>query len=201
MDNPSEKPDRYLLKSARFIAQSAFESFIQPGFTVVDATMGNGHDTLSLCNLVGPEGKVFAFDIQEQALQNTRKLLEANGVAERAQLFCASHDRMADFVPPQVDLVTFNLGWLPGGNKNITTLLKTTRIAVDAALKLIRPLGLCVICVYPGHSEGDSERLYITDMLSHLTPQAFNVLHSRFLNAGPGAPECFQIQKQACTKI
>ena len=67
--------------------------------------------------------------------------------------------------------------------------------ALDAALSLLKPLGLALICVYPGHAEGERERQELTAYLSALPPQRFNVLHQRFLNAGPGAPECFTVQK------
>lgn len=188
----------YMLKSARFIAADCLRRFLQPGDRVIDATMGNGHDTLFLCDLVGEQGHVFAFDIQEQAVENTRlRLLEAH-MLHRASLFCCGHERMGDFIDTPVQAAVFNLGWLPGGNKAITTQWTTTEIAVDQALELLEEEGICVICVYPGHEEGEHERIQLERKLSGLRPQEFNVLHHRFVNAGMGAPECFVIQKQNC---
>ena len=186
----------YILRSARFIAADVFRQVIQPGDTVVDATMGNGHDTLTLCQLVGPEGKVYAFDVQPSAVENTKKRLEEAGVSDRAQLYCMGHEHILDQVEGPVSLVVFNLGWLPGGDKSITTLWETTEKAVRGALSLLKPLGVCVICAYPGHEEGDRERGYLMDLLAQLPPQQYNVLWHKFLNAGPGAPECFVIQRQ-----
>ena len=186
----------YLLRSARFIASDILERAIAPGDTVIDATMGNGHDTLFLCRLVGDEGRVIAFDVQPAAVESTRNRLEEAGVSNRAQLHCLGHQHMAEIVTGPVDAVVFNLGWLPGGDKAVTTLLDTTKQAVSYALSLLRPLGICLICCYPGHQEGDREREYLMDMLAKLPPQQYNVLWHKFLNAGSGAPECFVIQRQ-----
>lgn len=186
----------YELRSARFLAADLLSRAVQAGDTVIDATMGNGHDTLFLCQLVGESGRVYAFDVQKEAVENTRKRLADAGVLDRASLFCLGHECMAEKVPGPVSAAVFNLGWLPGGDHSVTTRWETTKKAVESALALLRPLGVLVICAYPGHAEGDRERAALTDFLSALTPQQFNVLHHRFLNAGPGAPECFAVQKQ-----
>ena len=184
------------LRSARFLAADCLRRFLLPGDTAVDATMGNGHDTELLCALTGENGHVFAFDVQPQSVENTRKRLEEAGLLDRATLLCEGHERMAECVSAPVQAVVFNLGWLPGGDKRVTTQWETTEAAVSQALDLLSPQGICVICVYPGHAEGDRERERLGEYLASLRPQAFNVLHQRFLNAGPGAPECFIIQKQ-----
>ena len=186
----------YELKSARYLAADVLSRAVAPGDTVVDATMGNGHDTLFLCELVGEEGRVYAFDVQAQAVKNTKKRLEEAGVLDRATLFCLGHEHMAEKVPGPVSAVVFNLGWLPGGDHNVTTHWETTQKAVESALELLLPLGVLIICAYPGHAEGDREREALMALLSSLPPQRFNVLWHKFLNAGPGAPECFVIQKQ-----
>ena len=186
----------YELKSARYLAQEALSRAVGPGDPVIDATMGNGHDTLFLCRQVGENGRVYAFDIQEQAVEATRRLLRENGCAERAVLFHAGHERMAELVTEPVQAVVFNLGWLPGGDHGVTTRWETTETAVRSALSLLRPMGVLVLCAYPGHPEGDREREALTGLFSGLSNREYNVLHQRFLNAGPGAPECFIIQKQ-----
>ena len=187
----------YTLRSARFLAADCLRRFLLPGDSAIDATMGNGHDTQLLCELVGENGRVYAFDIQEQALQNTRQRLEEAGLLPRAALFHTGHEHMAEYVKNPVQAVMFNLGWLPGGDKSITTRWETTRSAIGQALDLLAPEGICVLCVYPGHAEGSNELTQITEMMSALRPQEYNVLHHRFINAGPGAPECFVIQKQS----
>ena len=191
----------YELKSARFIAADCLRRFLHAGDIAVDATMGNGHDTRMLCELVGESGHVYAFDIQEQAVENTRRLLDEAGLSARVTLFPYGHETMTAHVPAPVQAVMFNLGWLPGGNKTVTTRWETTRSAVLQALNLLDEQGICVICVYPGHAEGDRERRQLTELLQALRPQDFNVLHHCFLNAGKGAPECFIIQKQIGAKF
>lgn len=186
----------YELRSARYLAADILRQAVQPGDTVVDATMGNGHDTLFLCRLTGPEGQVFAFDVQAQAVENTRKRLEDEGVLDRARLFCLGHEHMAEHVREGIAAAVFNLGWLPGGDHSVTTHWETTRQAVESAMALLKPMGVLVICAYPGHAEGDRERAALTALLGALPPQRFNVLRQQFLNAGPGAPECFVVQKQ-----
>ena len=186
----------YELRSARFLAADVLRQAIAPGDTAIDATMGNGHDTLLLCQLVGEGGRVYAFDVQPQAVENTKKRLEEAGVLDRASLFRLGHEHMAEKVPGPVSAAVFNLGWLPGGDHSVTTHWETTRQAVESALELLRPRGVLVLCAYPGHPEGDREREALMALLSSLPPQRFNVLWHKFLNAGPGAPECFVIQKQ-----
>ena len=185
----------YELKSARFLAEDVLRRVILPGDTAVDATMGNGHDTLMLCETVGPSGHVYAFDIQPQAVDSARTRLQEHGMADRASLFCIGHQEMDRYVPAPVRAVVFNLGWLPGGDHSVTTRWETTRCAVEKALDLLLPLGVLVICAYPGHPEGDRERSELAGLLAGLSNRQYNVLHQHFLNASPGAPECFVVQK------
>lgn len=184
------------LKSARFIAADCLRRFLLPGDRAVDATMGNGHDTLMLCELVGESGKVYAFDVQAQAVENTRLRLKEAGVEERAELHLCGHEHMSEYVKAPVQAVMFNLGWLPGGDKHVTTLWQTTKTAVLSALKLLEIGGICIICVYPGHEAGDYEREQLRQYLAAIRPQDFNIVHHKFINAGPGAPECYILQKQ-----
>lgn len=186
----------YVLRSARYIATDCLQQVVRPGDHVIDATMGNGHDTLMLARLVGEEGHVTGFDVQEAAVASSRRLLEENGMLGRCTLHVLGHEHMAEVVAGPVRAVMFNLGWLPGGDKSVTTLWETTRQAVAAALSLIEKGGVVTICAYPGHAAGDEERHELMAFLSALRPQEFNVLHHRFLNAGAGAPECFVVQKQ-----
>ena len=186
----------YVLRSARYLAADCLRQVVQPGDIVIDATLGNGHDTCILADLVGENGRVIGFDVQPSAVESTRRALQEQGLLDRCELHCTGHQHIPEYVKAPVRAAVFNLGWLPGGDKSITTHWETTRTAIAAALSLLMPMGVCTVCAYPGHAAGDEERAALMDWLSALRPQEYNVLHHRFLTAGPGAPECFIIQKQ-----
>ncbi len=185
----------YILRSARWIASDVLHQVVCPGDTVIDATLGNGHDTVMLAELVGETGRVIGFDIQPDAVERTRVRLTEQGLVARCELYAEGHQHIADRVKTPVRAAVFNLGWLPGGDKSITTHWETTHAAISAALALLEKGGVCTVCAYPGHAAGNEERHALVDWMKTLRPQVFNVLHHRFLNAGPGAPECFVIQK------
>lgn len=186
----------YELRSSRWIASDVLQQVIRAGDAVIDATLGNGHDTVMLAELVGESGHVTGFDIQRDAVERTSALLRDKGLLDRCTLYAEGHEHIAERLQGPVKAAVFNLGWLPGGDKSITTHWETTHTAIMAALSLLEKGGVCTVCAYPGHEAGDRERQALMDWLSTLRPQAFNVLHHRFLNAGPGAPECFVIQRQ-----
>lgn len=131
---------------------------LRPGDVAVDATAGNGHDTVFLAECVGPEGRVFAFDCQPEAIAQTRTRLVEHGVDARVELVLGDHAQLADVVPAaRCGAVLFNLGYLPGGDHAITTSVATTIPALDASLTRLRPGGVLSVVVYPGHPEGARE--------------------------------------------
>ena len=106
-----------------------------------------------------------------------------------------SHAHMADHVPPDIRLAAFNLGWLPGSDKQVTTKVDSTLEALDSALSLLAPFGLLVVCIYPGHPEGEREQAAILDWAARLFPRDCTALWHRFVNGGPGAPSCLVVEK------
>ena len=188
---------RYVLKNARYLAADVMRRALRPGDIAVDATMGNGHDTLFLAELVGETGRVYAFDVQEQALANTRERLEQAGLSHRATLLLAGHETMAAHVPPGVQAIMFNLGWLPGAAHGVTTRTQTTLRAVDAACALLLPGGVLTVCIYPGHEEGERELEALSRLAQGLSNHEYNALWHRFSNAGPGAPQMLLVQRNA----
>ena len=186
----------YVLRSARYLAAEVMERVVRPGDTVIDATVGNGHDTCALARLVGAEGHVIGFDIQPKALESTEKLLREQALWERVTLHGDGHEHLAEHVPGAVRFVCFNLGWLPGGDKSVTTHWHSTEMALRQALSLLLPGGVCTVCAYPGHAAGREELTELERLLAALRPQEYNVLEQCFVNAGENAPVCFVIQRQ-----
>lgn len=183
-------------RSARFWAREMIEGTMYEGACAIDATMGNGHDTLWLCELAGESGRVFAFDIQSEAVERTRQRLAEAGFAARAELFCAGHERMEEFVSVQADAIVFNLGWLPGAEHGVTTHMDTTLKAVNAALNLLKEDGLMTICIYPGHDEGTRELNALLDWGSKLDDRRYDVLLKTYLNQPNDPPRMMAVRKK-----
>ena len=167
---------------------------VKTGGIAVDFTMGNGHDTLWLSKAVGESGKVFAFDIQQQALDSTAKLLESENV-HNVTLIKASHHLVKDYVNEPICVGMFNLGWLPGGDKSVTTLHETTLPAIEAAIELLDHDGGLLIAVYPGHPEGEVEGRMVTEMLSGYSRFCYTISCLKIVNS-PTSPFFFLVEKK-----
>ena len=155
--------NRSILNKVRQIC----ENNLKENDLVVDMTIGNGNDTLFLCNLVN-KGYVFGFDIQDIALSNTKKLLDKNNLTNY-KLFNDSHeniDKVLFDYKGKISLILFNLGYLPNGNKNITTNYKTTIKALENSFKMLNNKGIILLVLYP-HTEGKKEELYIKKYLEN----------------------------------
>lgn len=187
-----------LLKAVPY-AHALLRDVVQAGDVVIDATMGNGHDTLFLAQQVGTEGKVFAFDVQAQALDKTRQRLAEHGAQQQVALVKGCHSAMAQHVPEEwhgvVAAAVFNLGYLPGADKALTTQRETTITAVDAALQLLRVGGVLIVVVYPGHAEGKLEGEVLEQHLADLDQDAFQVARYGFLNLRNNPPYVLAVVK------
>ena len=143
-------------------AHEAIAAVVRSGDSVIDATAGNGHDTLFLARQVGAGGRVFAFDIQEAAIDATRRRLAASGLADRVALCPLNHCRFNEAVPASLEgriaAVIFNLGYLPGGDKRLTTKPQTTLEALEKTVDWLRPGGVLTAIAYPAHEGGGAER-------------------------------------------
>lgn len=187
-------------RSARFWAREMIEAAMFDGAVAVDATMGNGHDTQWLCELAGENGRVYAFDVQPEAVERTRERLAEIGLLGRAELFCAGHERMAEFVHEQADAIVFNLGWLPGAEHGLTTQTSTTLMAVNAALELLKEDGLMTVCIYPGHEEGMRELHALMEWASALDEKRYDALLKTYLNQSNDPPRMLAIRKKKTKK-
>jgi len=166
------------------VARALVAGWVLPGDTVVDATVGNGHDTLFLAKLVGPTGRVVGFDVQAAALAATRQRLQAAG--QSAELHEESHAALPGYVGPGLAAAMFNLGYLPGANKAVTTRREETLPALAAALGLLRPGGGITIVCYPGHEGGDAEADAVIAWAAGLPPKEYCAVRCHGLNAAPG---------------
>lgn len=166
---------------------------IKKGGVAVDFTMGNGHDTLWLSEAMGENGKVYAFDIQPQALESSRRLLESANAPENYTLILDSHSNVLDYVSEKICIGMFNLGFLPGGDKSITTKRETTMVAIRAAIDLLDDDGALLIAVYPGHAEGTIEGELIEEELSGLNRKELCASKFKIVNS-PTSPFFFVVE-------
>lgn len=168
------------------------------GDITIDATVGNGNDTIFLSQIVKETGVVFGFDIQQQAIENTRKILNENNI-KNVQLFQIGHEHLQEYIPikyhGKIASAVFNLGYLPKGNKNITTKGTTTISAIKQLLDILKINGLIVLVVYPGHEEGRLEKEELLEYLSTLDQKVTQVLTYQFINQVNDAPFLIAIEK------
>lgn len=187
------------LPSLLSFAHECVRTALSPSGTAIDATAGNGHDTLILAEGVGADGRVFAFDVQTDALESTRRRLADAGMEDRVTLLERSHDTMAAALPKRyhgtVDAIMFNLGYLPGSNKRIITQPKTTLPALQQALVLLRSGGVLTVVLYRGHEGGASEADAVMAWATDRSPDEARVRAYRTLNR-PQAPELLAIERQ-----
>lgn len=160
---------------------------------VVDATAGNGKDTLFLAEHTPPEAHIYAFDIQKEAMQKTRAVTAA--YAEKIHYLVCGHEFLGQIVPEEIDVAVFNLGYLPGADHGITTRTETTRRAAAAALTRLRVHGICLITVYPGHPEGSAEADMLAGYLSRLPVHEFTVGCYQLMNHKKTAPYVYLIER------
>lgn len=154
---------------------------VKPGMFCIDATAGKGRDTALLCRLAGKGGRVIAFDVQQDAVDQTRALLSAEGL--QAEVVLDSHANMARYaVSESVDCIVFNFGRLPGGDPHIFTTADTSLPAIDAGLALLKPGGVMALAIYYGKENGYDEKNAILEHLKALNDRVFTVLACDWLN-------------------
>lgn len=140
------------------LAHEHVAAVLRPGDLAIDATAGNGYDTVFLAERVGDAGRVLAFDVQSEAIAAARARVEAAGLTERVEFFRASHATIPQHAAPgSVAAVMFNLGYFPGGDHAVITRTGETLAALVAALVVLKSGGILTVVCYPGHAGGDEE--------------------------------------------
>ena len=166
--------------------KSFLASHIKEGGVCCDFTMGNGHDTLWLSHAVGERGKVYAFDIQPLALESTEKTLSEGG----------AYNNAVNYVHEKICAGVFNLGYLPGSDKKITTMRETTMKAVRDAVSMLDDDGIVLIAVYPGHAEGTAEgEMLLSNLSSEYDRRTYCVSLFKIINS-PTSPFVISVEKK-----
>lgn len=176
-----------ILKNALSFSHYLLQQKIQPGNAVIDATIGNGHDTLFLAQLIGKKGHLIGCDIQQAAVDATRnRLANANISLASLTLSAIGHEQLSQLVDPRLypklTAAIFNLGYLPGGDKNITTITDSTLSAVKQLLTMMPKGGLIVLTVYYGHPQGKLEKEALHAFTNELPQEDYAVLNYQFTN-------------------
>lgn len=169
--------------NALSVAHHFLKERIRPGQFLIDATAGNGGDSLYLCECLGGEGRLLAFDIQKEAVEKTRLRLAEAGYGEISEVICHGHEFMREYAEKEsVDGIVFNFGWLPGGDHDIFTKKESSIAAIHAGLELLRPGGFMSLCVYYGRNNGYTERDAILDLVKEIDSRKYTVLEIGFPN-------------------
>lgn len=176
-------------------AQSLLEMTVGEGEIAVDATAGNGHDTLFLANLVGDDGYVYSFDVQKQAVDATLHRLLDNALEHRALVLRDGHENVAKYITKPVAGAIFNLGYLPGSDHDIITKPNTTIQALESLLKLLKVGGIIVLVIYHGHEGGKEERDEVIRFANELPQKYIHVLRYEFLNQQNDPPFVIALEK------
>lgn len=176
-------------------AQTLLKSAISHGDIAVDATAGNGHDTLFLAGLVGDDGFVYAFDVQKQAVDATLHRLLDNALEHRAVVLKDGHENVAKYVDKPISGAIFNLGYLPGSDHEVITRPNTTIQALKSLLKLLKVGGIIVLVIYHGHEGGKKERDEVIRFVSDLPQKYIHVLRYEFLNQKNDPPFVIALEK------
>jgi predicted methyltransferase len=180
---------RVLPMAKRLLTES-----VNPGDIVVDATAGNGSDTQFLAEHVGQHGHVYAFDIQQAALDSTAKRL--GELTSRVSLILDSHENVDQYVTDEIGGAMFNLGYLPHGEDlSIVTKPDSTIKALHKILNMLKVGGIISIAVYDGHEGGFNERDALLSYVQALHQAAFQVIKYEQLNRQNNAPFLIAIQK------
>ena len=170
------------------IYQNIINDFIEEKNIAVDATLGNGYDTDFLSKVFK---KVYAFDVQKEAVLNYK---EKN--IHNVSLILDSHENFEEYIKESIDCIVYNLGYLPGGDKSITTKEESTLKSLESGLKLLKENGLMIIALYSGHSEGKSEKDAVLNYCKNLSKKRFGVIYQQFLNRTNNPPSLVVIEKK-----
>ncbi|WP_078430076.1 class I SAM-dependent methyltransferase [Alkalihalobacterium alkalinitrilicum] len=176
------------------------EKAINSGDIAIDCTAGNGHDTSFLANRVGENGHVYSFDIQKTAIEKTTKRIREQELLNRVTLFHKSHDQLTKCIPAHhqgmIKGAIFNLGYLPGGDKEIVTTPHSTLSAIEQLIEMLDVGGIIVLVIYHGHDQGKFEKEAVVRYAEQLNQEKTHVLKYEFINQKNNPPFIVAIEKR-----
>lgn len=183
------------LKNAVLLAKNILKDSLNIGDKVIDATLGNGNDALFLAQLVGNEGFVYGFDVQQIAIDNSNARLESNGI-ENYELILDGHENMDSYIKDDISGIMFNLGYLPKADHNITTLYENSSKAIKKGINLLKKNGIMTVAIYSGHDAGKIEKEGLLNDLQSFDQKYVNVLKMEFINQRNEPPILIAIEKK-----
>ncbi len=176
---------------------SVLASSIEDGDICIDATAGKGKDTLFLAELVGESGKILAFDIQKDAIDQAEKLICENGYQKRVEFILDGHEHMDQYIEnDSVSVILFNLGYLPGGDHSLATKESTTLEAAGKGLDILKKQGVMCICIYSGGDSGFTEKEAVLSWAQNLPAKEYDVISCPFINKPNNPPLPVFIRKR-----
>ncbi|MFD2922783.1 tRNA (mnm(5)s(2)U34)-methyltransferase [Halobacillus naozhouensis] len=188
------------LKRVLHYAHELMTDVLTMGDIAIDGTCGNGHDTLLISQLVGETGHIYGFDIQDEAIFNTKQRLIDHQAIEQTTLIHDSHATIEQHIPiehlTRLKAAIFNLGYLPGSDKSVITEANHTLSSIQSILSYLQKGGLVVLVVYYGHPGGEEEKTALLDYVSHLDQRQYNVLQYGFINQRNQPPFILAIEKK-----
>ncbi|MCH9632110.1 MAG: hypothetical protein S4CHLAM6_04340 [Chlamydiae bacterium] len=189
-----------ILQSVIPLSHAMWKNILVPTAYTIDATCGNGHDTLFLSQLTLSEagGKLMALDIQPKAIENTKNLLKSNlkeKILQNISLISSCHSQIDLHCPKGADLIVYNLGYLPGASKTITTQTETTIISLQKSLSLLKKEGHLSVTCYPGHEEGQIESSKVLHWAKSLGAEYICCQH-QWINRSEKSPFIIMICKK-----
>jgi len=185
-----------LISNAVNFVKETIKKTLKEDSIVIDATMGNGHDTLFLRKQLNDDGFIYGFDIQKAAIERTKDRLVQNNCYDHVKLIHDSHENFKKYIEAPVDLILYNLGYLPKGDKSITTESDQTLKSVKEGMGLLRSGGVIIITVYPGHLPGALELEVLSDYLKTINQKKYAVMKVDFFNYKNKPPVVFMIERR-----
>lgn len=167
---------------------------------LVDATAGNGKDALFLAQNSNTNAELWLFDIQTQALKASADLLSSADIDKNVHYIEDNHAHIDKHIHKTIDIIMFNLGYLPGSDRTVTTDAQNTLIAIDKSMKLLKPGGIITIVAYPGYPTGKIEMEHVCEYLARLDQRQFTVAVWNMLNQVNNPPILFAIEKRSARK-